>query len=152
MLRSAIWTIAGCMLVAAFAVPGSAQTEPGPATSTIAGVYTDAQARRGEEQYFALCVSCHPPGTMHSEPTFSTRWAGRPLSDLFDVIKDTMPKNDPGTLTPEESAQLVAYLLKMNGMPVGKTDMPIDAETLKKIRIETRAKQNGKEGTISRSP
>lgn len=145
-LRPAVSAIAGCMLVATLAEHSRAQADPGAATSTMDGVYTAAQATRGEESYFSLCVSCHPPGTMHSEPTFSTRWAGRPLSDLYDVIKNTMPKNDPGTLTPEESVQLVAYLLKMNGLPMGKIELSTEPEALKKIRIDTRAMQNGKDG------
>jgi hypothetical protein len=47
-----------------------------------------------------------------------------------------MPKNDPATLTPEESAQVIAYLLKINGVPSGETELSADAAALKKIRIE----------------
>jgi mono/diheme cytochrome c family protein len=115
----------------------TAQIDSAFPASTMGGVYTTAQAARGEEAYFSLCVSCHPAGTMHSEPAFSATWAGRPLSDLYDAIKDKMPKNDPGTLTLAEAAQLVAYLLKMNSIPAGKTDLPADREALQKIRIET---------------
>jgi hypothetical protein len=32
----------------------------------------------------------------------------------------------------------MAYLLKMNAMPVGKEELPPDADSLKKIRIETK--------------
>jgi hypothetical protein len=31
---------------------------------------------------------------------------------------------------------VVAYLLKINGVPAGETDLPADAEAMKKIRIE----------------
>ena len=127
------------LLLAALAARGTAQTDAVAPASTMSGVYTSRQAARGEETYFSLCVSCHPAGTMHSEPAFSTMWAGRPLADLYDAIKEKMPKNDPGTLTPEESAQLVAYLLKMNRMPAGETELSSDVDTLKKIRIETPA-------------
>ena len=34
-----------------------------------------------------------------------------------------MPKNDPGSLAPEDVADVVAYLLKMNAMPVGKDEL-----------------------------
>jgi hypothetical protein len=133
-------------MIATLAVVGRAQTDPAPPASTMGGVYTTTQASRGEESYFSLCVSCHPSGTMHSEPAFSTLWAGRPLFDLYEAIKEKMPKNDPGTLTPEESAQLVAYLLKMNGLPAGKTALSADVDVLKKIRIETPAMPGRKEG------
>jgi hypothetical protein len=49
-----------------------------------------------------------------------------------------MPKNDPGTLAAEDAADVVAYLLKMNAMPVGKDELYPDADSLKKFRIETK--------------
>ena len=103
--------------------------------STMTGVYTTAQAARGEETYMAICVACHPAGT-YKAVGFRTAWTGRPLSDLYDQIKEKMPKNDPATLTPEESAQVIAYLLKINGVPTGETELPADVAALKKIRIE----------------
>jgi HupE / UreJ protein/Cytochrome C oxidase, cbb3-type, subunit III len=115
---------------------GMAQTAPAAEESTMSGVYSPPQAVRGEETYMGLCVSCHP-AAMHTGATFKTTWGGRPVSDLFSAIKDKMPKNEPGTLTPEETAQLVAYLLKLNEVPAGKTELPVDNEALKRIRIET---------------
>ena len=49
-----------------------------------------------------------------------------------------MPKNDPGSLAPEDVADVMAYLLKMNQMPVGSAELPADADSLKKFRIETK--------------
>jgi mono/diheme cytochrome c family protein len=103
--------------------------------STMNGVFTSAQAARGEETYMTICVACHPAGT-YTTPAFKTSWANRPLSDLFSIIKNTMPKVDPGTLTPEETAQVVAYILKSNGVPPGKTELPSELAPLKTIRIE----------------
>jgi mono/diheme cytochrome c family protein len=104
-------------------------------TSTMDGVYTAAQATRGEETYMALCVACHPT-VMHTGDPFKVVWGGRPLADLFGSITEKMPKNDPGTLSGAETAQVIAYLLKLNDVPTGKTDLPEDAEALKGIRIE----------------
>ena len=47
-----------------------------------------------------------------------------------------MPKNEPGSLSLEQYAQLIAYILKVNDMPVGRTDMPADSALLKDIKIE----------------
>jgi hypothetical protein len=47
-----------------------------------------------------------------------------------------MPKNDPASLTPGEYAQVVAYLLKINDVPAGESELPADSDALKKIRIE----------------
>jgi alcohol dehydrogenase (cytochrome c) len=48
-----------------------------------------------------------------------------------------MPKSDPGSLSPGEYARVLAYLLSLNGMPVGKDELPTDANGLKRIRIDT---------------
>ena len=101
----------------------------------MTGVFTAAQAARGEETYMTICVGCHPAGT-YTAAAFKTSWANRPLSDLFSIIKNTMPKVDPGTLTPEEAAQVVAYILKSNGVPPGKSELPSELAALKTIRIE----------------
>ena len=53
-------------------------------------------------------------------------------------VLNKMPKNDPGTLAPEDVADVVAYLLKMNTMPVGKEELYPDADSLKKFRIEVK--------------
>ena len=103
--------------------------------STMAGVFTSAQAARGEETYMTICVACHPAGT-YTTAAFKTSWANRPLADLFSIIKNTMPKVDPGTLTPQETAQVIAYILKSNGVPPGKTELPSELAALKSIRIE----------------
>jgi hypothetical protein len=52
-----------------------------------------------------------------------------------------MPKNDPGSLAPEDVADVMAYLLKMNAMPVGPAELPADVDSLKPIRIEPKAKR-----------
>ena len=103
--------------------------------STMVGVYTAAQAARGEETYMAVCVSCHPAGT-YKAAGFKANWKGRPLSDLFDQVREKMPKNDPGGLSTQEYVQLVAYLLRINDVPPGDTDLSADGEAMKKIRID----------------
>jgi hypothetical protein len=103
--------------------------------STMIGVYTEPQATRGEETYMGVCVSCHPAGT-YKAAGFRATWAGRPLSELFAQIKEKMPKNDPASLTPGEYAQVLAYLLKINGVPAGETELVPDGDLLKKFKIE----------------
>ena len=109
-------------------------------SSTKSGVFSAPQATRGEETYMAICVSCHPRGT-YATPVFRTTWTGRPLSDLYDLVREKMPKNDPASLTPAEYAQVVAYILKINDAPAGEHELPSDSEALKKIRIELPAVQ-----------
>jgi mono/diheme cytochrome c family protein len=141
------WTIAvaACMLVRdsshASAQTAKTSTVSAGATpdspSTLNGVYTDEQAGRGKDVYAGSCRSCHSPAS-HTGATFNKWWRGKHLSDLFLFVSTRMPKNDPGSLAPEDVADVMAYLLKMNAMPVGKEELPPDADSLKKIRIETK--------------
>ena len=110
------------------------KTPPPKNATTSSGVYTSGQASRGEQTYMNICVACHPAGT-YTAPAFRDKWNGAPLSDLFGLISETMPKNEPGSLAAEEYVDVVAYMLKINGAPVGKRELPADFKVLAKIRI-----------------
>ncbi len=133
-----------CAVVAAtllLATRGYAQTASRAAASsqltTLVGVYTDSQAARGKDVYAGSCRSCHTP-VSHTGVMFAKWWVHKPLSDLYTFVAKNMPKNDPGSLDPYDAADVVAYLLKMNQMPVGPSDMPPDVDSLKKFRIEVK--------------
>jgi S-disulfanyl-L-cysteine oxidoreductase SoxD len=132
MLTGVLLSIAAISVRAAY--QSSIRITDGTQT-TMSGVYTAPQAIRGEETYMGVCVACHPAGT-YKTAAFKAAWKGRPLSDLYDEVREKMPKNDPASLTPAEGAQVVAYLLKINGVPAGDIELPGDREALKKIRIE----------------
>jgi mono/diheme cytochrome c family protein len=128
-------------LACILALPGiaAAQDPPPDSTrSTRAGVYTTDQAARGREIYELSCVSCHTAAS-HTGPGFAAKWDRHPLWDLYRYVSESMPKSEPGSLTPREYARVVAYILKMNGMPAGKHEIPGDSTALKKIRIELKA-------------
>lgn len=112
----------------------SAQTNGGGA-STKDGVYTREQALRGQDVYAGNCKSCHTPES-HTGAPFTSKWNGKPLLDLYAYVRDLMPKNDPGTLSPEEYADVLAYMLRMNRLPVGDADLPADTTVLKRIRFQ----------------
>jgi mono/diheme cytochrome c family protein len=116
-----------------------AVTKPAAYTgpSTQEGVYTNEQASRGKTVYLGSCKSCHSPQS-HTGATFNKFWRNHPLSDLFTFVLTKMPKNDPGSLAPEDVADVVAYLLKMNAMPAGEQELYPEADSLKQFRIETK--------------
>ena len=126
---------ASLMLIGAI-VSTAAQAPPPPpkVVTTAVGVYTAAQAKRGEEVYYSICVSCHPKGT-YTAPVFREKWNGHLVSELFSFVSTQMPKEQPGTLEPGDYADVIAYLLKINGAPAGKKDLPADEKALKWIRI-----------------
>jgi S-disulfanyl-L-cysteine oxidoreductase SoxD len=107
------------------------------------GIYTNAQAARGEQAYRKTCASCHgenldgvgqAPALSGSE--FMTNWNGKTVADLFEQIRTTMPADDPAQLGPAEKANIVAYLLQVNKFPSGSAELPPDAEPLERVRIE----------------
>lgn len=105
--------------------------------STLNGVYTEAQADKGEALYNRLCNSCHAPLQNHVGPYFRQSWGGSTLGDMMDYMVAEMPKNDPGSLSAAEYADVIAYLLKVNGMPAGDTVLAAELRALRQIRIDT---------------
>lgn len=135
LIRSAAlvsWLIIPVLLPAG---AGAQATSTGVRT-TMAGVYTAPQAAKGEEVFASLCTGCHTVGS-HSGPAFMNNWRGYPLSELFGYMRAQMPKADPGSLTAVQYVQLIAYILKLNGMPAGETELPVDSATLGRITIDT---------------
>ena len=126
----------------AMAVRAGATTAPSqdpvPAAETrnaSAGVYTDAQARRGQSLFGDNCTGCHNAGSQRGE-AFAKRWRGTLLSDLYAVLTDTMPKDTPGSLEPRERVDVIAYLLKINDVSPGDAELPVDVDALKKIVLD----------------
>jgi mono/diheme cytochrome c family protein len=110
------------------------------ARSTASGVYTEEQATRGRDTYQMQCKSCHTPAS-HTGTTFASWWDRKPLSELYQFVTTRMPKNEPGSLQPDEYADLIAYLLKLNDLPSGSEPLPADSVALKKIRIDVGKKE-----------
>jgi quinoprotein glucose dehydrogenase len=102
------------------------------------GVYTQDQAKRGETQYKQECATCHGDmleGNGQTERAQSLKRMLPPLSgDVFmgtwNKIRRTMPRDNPGKITLEQSADILAYMLKFNGFPAGKAELPADPSSL----------------------
>jgi mono/diheme cytochrome c family protein len=104
-------------------------------------VYTDAQAARGRTLYEQKCGTCHgemlegksaPPLTGSD---FLAAWGAQPLSELASKIRNTMPADDPGKITPGQTSDLVAYILQAGKFPSGSTELSTDEAALKSIVI-----------------
>jgi polar amino acid transport system substrate-binding protein len=112
------------------------------ADSVWSGVYTDAQARRGEGVYAERCASCHGPDLSGIDQApgltggdFTTEWDDLSLNDLFERIRISMPADKPGSLERPQVADVLAFLLQKNNLPAGQTDLPTAAEALKSIKF-----------------
>ena len=125
-------------------VGATAALQEGITASVWDGVYTEAQATRGGEVYRQACVNCHGPeleGADMTPPltggTFTANWNDLTLGDLFERIRATMPLDKPGTLSRQQNADLVAFLLKANQWPAGTTELSRELGALKQIRIQS---------------
>jgi mono/diheme cytochrome c family protein len=111
-------------------------------TTTAQGVYTASQADAGAQLYATRCAMCHGRdllGTHETPPLkgrFLGNWGHAPLGRLFDYVSRAMPQFAPGSLTPDQNAAVVAYMLRENGMPVGATPLGNQAAALDPIAIE----------------
>jgi mono/diheme cytochrome c family protein len=124
-----------------FALATTAQAQDTTAASTVLtvskGVYSAAQAERGEKVFTKVCVECHERGEF-MESLFDKEWLGKTLFDFFDLVKTTMPDDKPGTLKSEDVLDVIGYIFKLNAYPAGSADLPADPEKMKQIQIDAR--------------
>jgi quinoprotein glucose dehydrogenase len=116
---------------------GSAQAQT---ASIWDGVYTEAQAERGSTGFDGHCANCHGAnlgGTGEAPalvgPQFLSDFDGLSVGDLFDRIRTTMPQDNPGSLTRDQAADILAFLLKANSLPAGAKELDRRSEYLKAI-------------------
>jgi mono/diheme cytochrome c family protein len=107
------------------------------------GVYTNEQAARGDAIYGEACASCHGATLLGGEMApalvgsdFLSNWNGLTVGDLVERVRVSMPQNDPGSLSRQRSADVVALVLRANQFPVGASELPREAELLKQIGIQ----------------
>ncbi len=129
------WTSSTRPLVAAGQSSSQLQEPAAAAGSILDGVFTSDQATRGERTFQLVCSSCHTTAE-HTGRKFAEKWGGSSVGDVFDLISNTMPDGDPGSLRPEEYAGVIAFFLKESGYPEGKQELPADSAALMKMRIE----------------
>ena len=133
-----------CVLVFALCAVSSSIAQS-PNKTIWDAVYTKEQAERGKAAYAETCSYCHGPGLAGTEVAgeqapelkgvyFILRWSGS-LSDLFIKIDDYMPKDDPGSVSSAETADIIAYLLQSNQARAGEMEIPPDREKVKDILV-----------------
>ncbi|MGA2883085.1 MAG: cytochrome c [Bryobacteraceae bacterium] len=115
------------------------------------GVYTLEQAKRGSALYANECASCHGTALNGGESAppltggeFFSNWNGLTVGDLFQRIRVSMPADNPGKLTREQDADILAFMLNTNQFPEGSIELDHRTEVLKQIRFETIKPGDGK--------
>ena len=104
------------------------------------GVYTQDQARRGRDLFYEHCLRCHEADLKGSVgpclvcDEFSAKWNGLALGQLFDRIGQTEPRDHPGILSREMTADILSFMLLTLGAPAGPTELPTQSEVLGTIK------------------
>jgi S-disulfanyl-L-cysteine oxidoreductase SoxD len=107
------------------------------------GVYSEDQSKRGGALYAKECASCHGTELTGGESApplagdgFLSNWNGTTVGDLFERIRKSMPQDNPGRLSRQQDADILAFILTVNRFPVGKAELERETEVLKLIKIE----------------
>jgi S-disulfanyl-L-cysteine oxidoreductase SoxD len=114
------------LIVSVVALPALAQSG---GRTVLDGVYTKAQAMRGEAQYQDNCSGCHGEtldgramGALRGEK-FLDRWREDSLDLLFEHIKTRMPARAPGSLSEGAYLDILTFILQANNLPVGSKEL-----------------------------
>ena len=110
----------------------------GQAKTVSAGVYTTAQADRGQKQYEETCAACHETSQFTGNDFFAG-WGGKSVHDLFEKVTTTMPEDNPGSLKPQQYADILSYFFKLNKFPAGEAELKGEPEALKGVLIDKKA-------------
>ena len=102
------------------------QTPARTETTVRDGVYSADQAKRGRTTYGAKCATCHDGGTMGPElagDAFMAQHDNKSVRVFYNRIMETMPADDPGSMSEAEILDVIAYVLQMNRLPPGDADL-----------------------------
>ena len=109
------------------------------------GVYTEAQAERGEQLFAQQCAQCHSPDLRGSDlapalvgDVFAAKWNDLALDQLFEIMRLTMPQDQPGSLTRDQMAEVLAFVLQQGGVPAGAAELLGQRDPLSRITYVSR--------------
>ena len=114
-----------------------------PVANAILPQFTAAQSAAGKTAYNASCAVCHgntltngTMGTPLAGPYFRKMWTGRTVRAFYDRAHKTMPPAAPGSLAVDVYANIVAYILDINGFKAGGTPLAARSGTLDRMVIQ----------------
>lgn len=105
------------------------------------GVFTAEQAERGAQVFAQRCSGCHGAqlqgGMGPRLAPLSASWERMSLAALYRFVSRNMPYDAPGSLEPQQYADVLAHVLASNGHPPGDAELPADAEALEAFVIDS---------------
>jgi len=127
MPRTTVWLGLATFLFCA-SLGAALLTAQAPLAGTVwEGAFTDAQATRAVGTFGANCAECHTLGGSGDGQLVGTPfWEGysqKTVGDLLTFVRTNMPSGAEGSLAPSTYADLVALILKSNGLPAGSQEL-----------------------------
>ena len=106
----------------------------------------------GERVYMVQCIACHGPTGVegpYDRLVATDPWEDWPVNrgignywpyatTLYDYIRRAMPQLAPGSLTPDQTYAVIAYLLNRNGIIAD--DAVMNRETLPAVEMPARGR------------
>lgn len=145
--------IAGFAILLLASLPAGGQADESGGGRSVRsvwdGVYTEAQAARGEVVYASMCGRCHGhrldgapddpdmlPAPPIAGPKFMRAWNGASLAALYEYVRTTMPAINPGSLSDAEFADVLSYMLEAGGVPAGGDGLVPPSAAMRDIVID----------------
>ena len=104
--------------------------------STGGSTFSETQADRGRDIFRAACTECHYSSEF-SDSQFKFKWSRRSAGNLYQLIQTSMPETAPGSLSPEETVDIVSYIMRMNGFEAGAGELSSDRAVLDAISFSS---------------
>ena len=131
------------------AAPASQPASASPSVSRASlpappALYTKAQAEQGGQIFASKCVACHGtdlqgtagPSVAGNDFLNTAQHNGWTLSIIRYIVFELMPRNAPASLSPDDSASVMAYLLASDCYPPGSTPFPTsDQPAFAKLKL-----------------
>ena len=114
---AALAVLLGCATSVKAPTPTAVVRQP-----SALGFYSLEQAARGRRKFRQVCSECHFVSEFRG-PDFESEWQRQTVWDLFRQVVRTMPEDNPGGLTQQTYADVIAYILQLNAYASGDAEL-----------------------------
>ncbi len=126
---AALAVLLGCATSVKAPTPTAVVRQP-----SALGFYSLEQAARGRRKFRQVCSECQFVSEFRG-PDFESEWQRQTVWDLFRQVVRTMPEDNPGSLTQQTYADVIAYILQLNEYASGDAELVPSQEAMDAIPL-----------------
>lgn len=114
--------------------------------TSVPAIYTAAQAKAGAAVFAQNCAMCHGAALQGmAGPTllgqnFASASNNYTVGAIFSEVAEQMPAGAPGSLTHDQYAEAMAYILSKNGYPAGSKALDYTASLGSSVPLVSQVK------------